>query len=791
MTTRHGTGGERRRNRLGGQGGRRGRRRAAAVAGALIACWSASAAAQDCTGNDVRLVRGETDREGSVEMCVGGTWKATCDDDFDDVLGWDDDDAGVVCRQLGYAGGGTATLQSTFGSVDPADYWNRRVECTGTEAALHLCRNELQETQTACHISERAGVRCAENPRVLVSNEHAPQSDLVTLTGRIVAQSFMTGNAAGGYALDAVDVYLTTVASRRASATLRARDSGTIHPGRPIVELAAPGSLAVGWNTFEAPPGVRLEASTTYWVSFNDGIGSGRADVRATRFYGQRGASGWRIGDDGRSRFSDTGQWGTTTTLLVRVRGSSNPATGTVTVTGPPYAERTLTATADPADEDGLPDPVVYAYEWLRVDGDTETPISGATESTYTLRAADVGLKVRALARFRDAGSNPELLESAAYPAQGTVRAADDDPPEVWITETNPAGTEVQIVYREPLDKGSVPPASLFRVTADGARRSVTGVRVFTDDGNLDRVGLTVSPVLTRLQAVTVSYADPNPADDDETGVVQDLVGNDAESFAPREVLQQTDPDVRPPELSRAEAYVRAVRLFYDEDLHEYTVPPADAYTVTVDGTTAAVDGLEVSGTSVRLRLAAPVAAAQTVVLDYAPPATDAVRDLAGNEAAALADVAVENLTGTQEIGNVRLVAGPARGRGPSGDLPAPARGPAGPLRLPAPGAVDHGVRRPLPGTLGDAPAQPSRRWWRARCWASRTGGMWRATAPTPGCASRRSAWTTCAATPATRAVWRSPLNLLKHCWHAGEGLHNCGHDEDVGRALRPTGSRP
>ena len=90
-------------------------------------------------------------------------------------------------------------------------------------------------------------------------------------------------------------------------------------------------------------------------------------------------------------------------------------ATGKPTISGGAWVGATLTADAsDISDEDGLG---AFSYQWIHRESGTDTDISGATSSTYTLTDDDVGKTLKARVSFTDGKGYSESRTSDATEA--------------------------------------------------------------------------------------------------------------------------------------------------------------------------------------------------------------------------------------------------------------------------------------------------------------------------------------------------------------------------------------
>ena len=119
--------------------------------------------------------------------------------------------------------------------------------------------------------------------------------------------------------------------------------------------------------------------------------------------------------------------WTAGTDVAVSLVVTDAPATGQPTISGAAQVSKTLTAATDDIEDlDGLPTTPTFTYQWVRVDGLTDTDIPGATSETYTLTASDLGKQIKVKVSFTDSRGHAEgPLTSGAYPPNnGTVVAA-------------------------------------------------------------------------------------------------------------------------------------------------------------------------------------------------------------------------------------------------------------------------------------------------------------------------------------------------------------------------------
>ena len=136
----------------------------------------------------------------------------------------------------------------------------------------------------------------------------------------------------------------------------------------------------------------------------------------------------------------------------------NHSATGRPTISGSLVVGGTLTA--DPseiADRNGLPG--AFSYQWHHGAGDT--PIAGATGSTYALTESDKGKSIRVEVSFVDSDGNRETLSSdlteevaaVDHPATGAVTVQ-------GVLET---GKTLRADTTDIADLNGLPPASSFR----------------------------------------------------------------------------------------------------------------------------------------------------------------------------------------------------------------------------------------------------------------------------------------------------------------------------------------
>ena len=138
---------------------------------------------------------------------------------------------------------------------------------------------------------------------VFVSNSTQPTSGT---SDAYQAQSFTTGPYDAGATITEVRLWLVTVDGRSTRVTIRENNASN-EPGDLVATLMNPAFSADAWNTFYAPSGMTLDASTTYWITVNEGVASDRVSFKQTTGHGEYGdTTGWSIGNSRLSRNDET-----------------------------------------------------------------------------------------------------------------------------------------------------------------------------------------------------------------------------------------------------------------------------------------------------------------------------------------------------------------------------------------------------------------------------------------------------------------------------------------------------
>ncbi|XP_052220080.1 neurotrypsin-like [Dreissena polymorpha] len=100
----------------------------------------------------VELVNGPDNQSGRVEIVIGTNRGTVCDDE------WDDNDAKVICKMLGYDDG-KALSEAYFGQGSSSIFLDD-VQCDGTESSITACRHSGLGIHDCKH-DEDASVRCS------------------------------------------------------------------------------------------------------------------------------------------------------------------------------------------------------------------------------------------------------------------------------------------------------------------------------------------------------------------------------------------------------------------------------------------------------------------------------------------------------------------------------------------------------------------------------------------------------------------------------------------------------
>ena len=243
-----------------------------------------------------------------------------------------------------------------------------------------------------------------------------------------IAQSFTTGSE-DNYLITSLNAFVST-----GTPTAEIWDDSSGTPGKMIAELTNPDSIPSGavpdqLIEFSAAD-VSLNRETTYWVLFT--LDSGEIRVRTTTLTDEDDGSEekWAIGNDFSAFIHEGTAWETGMSdqmesgpVMIQVIGvvlnSNDEPVVDMLLSGAAQVGEALTVdVSSVGDPNGLAD-ATFEYQWVRIDGATETDIGGATGTSYTLTAGDEGKRIKVEVTYTDdAGYDENLVSVPTQPVR-------------------------------------------------------------------------------------------------------------------------------------------------------------------------------------------------------------------------------------------------------------------------------------------------------------------------------------------------------------------------------------
>ncbi len=216
----------------------------------------------------------------------------------------------------------------------------------------------------------------------------------------------------------------------------------------------------------------------------------GTAEITADNSFTYTPTSNENGSDTFTYKVNDGTQDSSTRTVSVSISAVNDAPTGSVTISGTPTEDQTLTAGNTLADDDGMGN---VSYQWKR----GGNVIDGATNDTYSLGDDDVGAAITVTASYTDGNSTAESVTSS--PTSAITNVNDNPTGTVTISGTAMAGQILTSITSEIADLDGLGTFSYqWKRGGDPIDGATDGTYTLVEDD----VGSTIT--------VTASYTDGN-----------------------------------------------------------------------------------------------------------------------------------------------------------------------------------------------------------------------------------------------------------------------------------------